>query len=100
MQSIEAVVVGERDVGIVVDEKRQHVVPLLRNGVVQRRISFRVLNIQQKNATMIKGWSSSPTIQISRLFTPLFDVIFCFLIAECKSILADISSRRRTRLRK
>lgn len=99
MQSIEAVVVGERDVGIVVDEKRQHVVPLLRNGVVQRRISFRVLNIQQKNATMIKG-SSSPTIQISRLFTPLFDVIFCFLIAECKSILADISSRRRTRLRK
>jgi hypothetical protein len=27
----------------VVDEKRQHVVPLLGNGVVQRRISFRVL---------------------------------------------------------
>lgn len=43
MQGIESVIVGERDVGIVVDEKRQHVVPLLGNGVVQRSISFRVL---------------------------------------------------------
>ena len=43
MQGIESVVVGKRDVGIVVDEKRQHVVPLLGNGVVQRCISFRVL---------------------------------------------------------
>ena len=33
MQSIEAVGVGECDVDIVVNEQRQHVVSLLRNGV-------------------------------------------------------------------
>ena len=43
MQGIESVVVSKRDVGIVVDEKRQHVVSFLGNGIVQRRVSLRVL---------------------------------------------------------
>ena len=47
VKGVESVVVGERDVGIVVDEERQHVVPLLGYGVVERGVSFRVL--QQTN---------------------------------------------------
>lgn len=43
MQGIEAVVIGQRDVSLVVQEQRQHVVPLLGDGVVQRRVSLRVL---------------------------------------------------------
>ena len=49
MEGIEAVVVGERDVGIVVDEEREHVVALLRDGIVQRRVPFRVLIIKREN---------------------------------------------------
>ena len=34
MQRVEAVVVGQHDVSIVVQKQRQHVVTLLRDGVV------------------------------------------------------------------
>lgn len=43
MQRVETVVVGESDVGIVVDKKCQHVISLLGNGIVKWCISFRVL---------------------------------------------------------
>lgn len=43
VQGVEPVVVGQHDVSIVVQEQRQHVVTLLRDGVVQWRIAFRIL---------------------------------------------------------
>lgn len=54
MKRIEAVVVSERDVGIMVDEKRQHVVPLLGNSIVQRCVSLRILEHK-----VIKIWNES-----------------------------------------
>jgi hypothetical protein len=43
MQGIEAVVIGDHDVGVVLQQQRQHVVALLGDGVVQRSVAFRVL---------------------------------------------------------
>lgn len=43
VQRVEAVVVGERDVSRVVQQQRQHVVPLLGYGVMQGRVTLGVL---------------------------------------------------------
>jgi hypothetical protein len=43
VQGVEPIVVGQHDVSIVVQEQRQHVVTLLRDCVVQWRITFRIL---------------------------------------------------------
>jgi hypothetical protein len=43
VQGVEPVVIGQHDVSIVVQQQRQHVVTLLRDGVVQWRITFRIL---------------------------------------------------------
>lgn len=43
VQGVEPVVIGQHDVSIVVQQQRQHVVTLLRDGVVQWRIAFRIL---------------------------------------------------------
>ena len=43
VQGVEAVAVGQRDVGVVVQQQAQHVVPLLGDGVVQRRVSILIL---------------------------------------------------------
>lgn len=64
MEGIEAVVVGERDVGAVVDEEREHVVALLRNGVVQRRVPLRVLIIKGKHADMSKRCTTRAIVNI------------------------------------
>ena len=45
VKGVETVVVGDHDVGGVVQQQCQHVVPLLGNGVVQRGVTFRVLQI-------------------------------------------------------
>ena len=46
VERVEAVVVGDHDVGVLVEEQGQHVVALLRDGVVQWRVTFRILNAQ------------------------------------------------------
>jgi len=43
VQSVEPIVVGQHDVGVVVKKQRQHVVALFRDGIVQWRITFRIL---------------------------------------------------------
>lgn len=43
MEGVESVVVREGNVGIVVDEEREHIVPLLGDGVVERGISLGIL---------------------------------------------------------
>ena len=43
VQGVEPVVIGQHDVSIVVQQQRQHVVTLLGDGVVQWRITFRIL---------------------------------------------------------
>ncbi len=43
VQGVEAVVVGDDDVGLVLEQQRQHVVALLADGVVQRSVSLGVL---------------------------------------------------------
>lgn len=43
VQGVESVVVGQRDVGRVIQQNRQHVVPLLGNSVVQRSVAFGIL---------------------------------------------------------
>ncbi len=43
MKRVEAVVVGDHDVGVVVQQEGQHVVTLLGDGVVQRGVALRVL---------------------------------------------------------
>jgi hypothetical protein len=49
MESVESVVVGDHDVGAVVQEEGQHVVALLRNRVVQCSVAFGVLKTKQKH---------------------------------------------------
>ena len=48
MEDVEAVVVAQRHVGIVVEQDRQNVVALLRDGIVQRRLSVTVLRGQKR----------------------------------------------------
>lgn len=45
MKRVEAVVVGDHDVGVVVQQEGQHVVTLLGDGVVQRGVALRVLPV-------------------------------------------------------
>ena len=48
VERVEAVVVGDHDVGVLVEEQGEHVVALLRDGVVQRSVTFRILNVGHK----------------------------------------------------
>lgn len=43
MQRVEPIVVGQHYIRVVVQQKRQHVVPLFANGIVQRCVTFRIL---------------------------------------------------------
>lgn len=43
MKSVEAVVVGDGDVSAGLQQNGQHVVPLLADGVMERRVPLRVL---------------------------------------------------------
>ena len=43
MKRVEAVVVGDHDVGVVVEQQREHVVAFLGDGVVKRSVTLRVL---------------------------------------------------------
>ena len=51
VQGVEAVVVGDGDVSAGLQQHRQHVVPLLADGVVQGRVSFRVLQGENTGRT-------------------------------------------------
>lgn len=46
VEGVETVVVGEGDVGTVVQEECQHIVAFFRNGIVKRSVALEVL---QKN---------------------------------------------------
>ena len=48
VERVEAVVVGDHDVGVLVEEQGQHVVALLGDGVVQRSVALRILNERSK----------------------------------------------------
>lgn len=48
MEGVEAVVVGDGDVGAGLQQNGQHVVSLLADGVVERRVSLRVLQRAQR----------------------------------------------------
>lgn len=43
MKRVESVVVGEHDVGRVIEKEAEHVVSLFGNGVVQGSVPFRIL---------------------------------------------------------
>ena len=66
VKGVETVVVGDHDVGGVIQQQCQHVVTLLRNGVVQRGVTFRVLQIMD---TQTQVW-------------PLTQFFFCFLFVK------------------
>jgi hypothetical protein len=44
VQGVESIVVGQHNVCVVVQQQRQHVISLLRDGIVQGRVAFRVLS--------------------------------------------------------
>ena len=44
VERVEAVVVGDHDVGVLVEEQGKHVVALLGDGVVKRRVTFGILH--------------------------------------------------------
>lgn len=44
VKGIESVVVSECYVSVVVDEERQHIVPLFRDSIVERSVPLRILN--------------------------------------------------------
>lgn len=44
VKGIESVVVSECNVSIVVDEERQHIVPLFRDSIMERSVPLRILN--------------------------------------------------------
>ena len=43
VEGIESIVVGQRYVGVVLDEKCQHIVAFFGNGIVQRRVTLGIL---------------------------------------------------------
>ena len=43
VERVEPVVVGDHDVGVLVEEEGQHVVALLGDGVVQRSVALGIL---------------------------------------------------------
>ena len=43
VEGVETVVVGDHDVGVLLEQQREHVVPLLRDRVVERRVALRIL---------------------------------------------------------
>ena len=47
VQGVESVVVGQRYVGVVIQQQSQHVIALLGDGVVQRGVSLRILERSQ-----------------------------------------------------
>lgn len=49
MESVESVVIRQRNVGAMVQKQRQHVVPFFRNRIMQGCISFRILKQPKKN---------------------------------------------------
>lgn len=51
VQGVEAVVVGDGDVGSGLQQHRQHVVPLLTDGVVQRCVALRILQGAPESAS-------------------------------------------------
>ena len=44
VERVEAVVVGDHDVGVLVEKEGEHVVALLGDGVVKRRVTLRILD--------------------------------------------------------
>ena len=50
VEGVESVVVGDHDVGVLVEEQGEHVVALLRDGVVQRGVALRILNGRKKQS--------------------------------------------------
>lgn len=52
MESIEAVVVGDGDVSAGFQQNRQHVIPLLADGIMERRVSLRVLWTEQGSTSL------------------------------------------------
>lgn len=55
MESVEAVVVGDGDIGAGLQQNGQHVVSLLADGVVERRVSLRVLRGAQRSTVTRKS---------------------------------------------
>lgn len=43
MQGVEAVVIGQRDVRVMIEKKGQHVVTFFGNSIVERSIAFGIL---------------------------------------------------------
>ena len=56
MEGIESVVVGQRYVGVVLDEQCQHVIAFFRNCVVQRRVTLGILQSSNTNKIKIKNF--------------------------------------------
>jgi len=48
MQRVESIIIRQHNISIVVQQQRQHVIPLFTDGIMKRCIAFRVLN-QKKN---------------------------------------------------
>ena len=45
MEGIESIVVGDVHVGVVFEEQRQDVIPLLADGIMEGSVTFRVLMV-------------------------------------------------------
>ena len=43
VEGIESVIVGQGDIGVMIQQQRQHIVPFLRNCVMEGRVTFQIL---------------------------------------------------------
>jgi hypothetical protein len=55
VQGVESIVVGQHNVCIVVQQQRQHVISLLRDGIVQGRVAFRVLSTSRTQVRIMQS---------------------------------------------
>lgn len=66
MEGVEAVVVGDGDIGTGLQQNGQHVVSLLADGVMERRVSLRVLQRAQRaksgTENLLAGFSNSSPV--------------------------------------
>ena len=64
VEGVESVVVGDHDVGVLVEEEGEHVVALLRDGVVQRGVALRILNEGEKKIEVINAGKAVCLVQL------------------------------------
>lgn len=65
MQGVESIVISQRNVSAVVQKQRQHIIALLRYGIMQRSVTFQILELT-RNRIKRQSWHGLNTANYVR----------------------------------